>query len=97
MLDCSTMAFRVRAALIAAAALASLPMGEVQAQAKDPIKIGIISEASSISGTGISQGSQLAVDAINAAGGIGGRKLEMVLYDDHSSAADAVRARAWRA
>ena len=92
MLDCSTMALRVCAALIVAAALASLPMGEVQAQAKEPIKIGIISEASSISGTGISQGSQLAVDAINAAGGVGGRKLEMVLYDDHSSAADAVRA-----
>jgi branched-chain amino acid transport system substrate-binding protein len=92
MLDCSTIAFRVRTAAVVTAALAFLPMGEVQAQTKEPIKIGIISEASSIAGTGISHGAQLAVDTINAAGGVDGRKLEMVLYDDHSSAADAVRA-----
>jgi branched-chain amino acid transport system substrate-binding protein len=92
MLDCSTRLFRVRTALIVAAAVAFMPMGEVQAQAKEPIKIGVIAEASSISGTGISRGAQLAVDTINAAGGLDGRKLEMVLYDDHSSAADGVRA-----
>jgi branched-chain amino acid transport system substrate-binding protein len=83
---------RVRAALIVAAVVAFSPVAEVQAQTKEPIKIGVISEASSIAGTGISRGAQLAVDAINAAGGVDGRKLEMVLYDDHSSAADAVRA-----
>ena len=57
-----------------------------------PIKIGVISEQSAIVGQSISLGAQLAADDINAHGGINGRKLEIVLYDDHSSAADAVRA-----
>ncbi|MGA2840626.1 MAG: ABC transporter substrate-binding protein [Steroidobacteraceae bacterium] len=66
--------------------------GAAQADPKDPIKIGVISEESAIPGAGISKGARLAVDAINAAGGIDGRKLEIVQYDDHSQAADAVRA-----
>ena len=35
---------------------------------------------------------QLAADEINAKGGIDGRKIEIISYDDHSSAAEAVRA-----
>ena len=35
---------------------------------------------------------QLAADEINAKGGIKGRKVQIITYDDHSSAADAVRA-----
>ena len=56
------------------------------------IRIGIIAEESAIGGVGIVNGARLAVDAINAAGGVDGRKLEIMQYDDHSSAADAVRA-----
>jgi len=74
------------------AALASLLAGVSQADTKEPIKIGVISEESAIAGAGISKAAQVAADEINAAGGIDGRKLELVLYDDHSSAADAVRA-----
>ena len=59
---------------------------------KGPIKIGVISEESAIVGQSISQGAQLAAANINAHGGIDGRKLEILVYDDHSSAADAVRA-----
>jgi len=87
----STTTFHVRTALIVAA-LASLLTGEVQAQSKEPIRIGIIAEESAIGGAGIVNGAHLAVDAINAAGGLDGRKLEIMQYDDHSSAADAVRA-----
>jgi branched-chain amino acid transport system substrate-binding protein len=86
------MACRAGAALLAAAALAAAPLREAEAQAKEPIRVGIISEESAIAGAGISRGAQVAVDAINAAGGVNGRKLEIVPYDDHNSAADAVRA-----
>ncbi|HWW28425.1 MAG TPA: ABC transporter substrate-binding protein, partial [Steroidobacteraceae bacterium] len=74
-------------ALIAAAALACSAAESVQAQTKEPIRIGVIAEESAIGGTGIVNGAHLAVDAINAAGGVDGRKLEIMQYDDHSSAA----------
>jgi len=57
-----------------------------------PIRIGVIAEASAISGVAIPNAAMLAADEINAAGGVGGRKIEIVTYDDHSSSADAVRA-----
>src|SRR6202795_3795799 len=88
----STSGFHVCSALIVAAALVCSPAERVQAQSKEPIRIGIIAEESAIGGVGIVNGARLAVDAINAAGGIDGRKLEIMQYDDHSSAADAVRA-----
>src|SRR5487761_732135 len=63
-----------------------------RAAGKGPIKIGVISEESAIVGQSISQGAQLAADDINAHGGVMGRKVVIVTYDDHASAADAVRA-----
>ena len=62
------------------------------AQAADPIKIGVIAEAQAIAGASIPQAAQLAADEINAKGGIDGRKVEIVTYDNHSSSADSVRA-----
>jgi branched-chain amino acid transport system substrate-binding protein len=62
------------------------------AQAADPIKIGVIAETSAISGVGIPNGAKLAAEEINAAGGVNGRMIEIVEYDDHNSASDAVRA-----
>lgn len=73
---------------VLAAALA-LPLA---ARAADPIKIGIIAENSAISGIAIPNGAQIAADEINAKGGVDGRMIELVAYDDHNSAADAVRA-----
>ncbi len=64
----------------------------VPARAADPIRIGVIAEASSIAGAAIPNGAQVAADEINAAGGIGGRRIELVTYDDHNSSTDAVRA-----
>ena len=62
------------------------------AGAAEPIKIGVIAENSAISGIAIPNAAQIAADEINAAGGLAGRKVEIVAYDDHNSAADAVRA-----
>jgi branched-chain amino acid transport system substrate-binding protein len=59
---------------------------------QEPIKIGVVSEEAAIVGKAISEGAQLAADDINAAGGIDGRKIQIITYDDHSSASDAVRA-----
>ena len=73
-----------------AAALAAL--GVCNAFAADPIRIGVISEAQAVAGSSIAPAAQLAADEINAKGGVDGRRIEIVPYDDHSSAADAVRA-----
>src|SRR3984885_1665344 len=57
-----------------------------------PIRIGVIAEAQSVAGSSIPQAAQIAADEINAAGGIDGRKIEIISYDNHSSAAESVRA-----
>ena len=62
------------------------------ALAADPIKIGVIAEAQAVAGSSIGPAAQLAAEEINAKGGIDGRKIEIIVYDDHSSAAEAVRA-----
>lgn len=69
-----------------------LTVGAPAAIAADPIKIGVIAETSAISGVGIPNGAQMAADEINKAGGVNGRMIQIVPYDDHSSASDAVRA-----
>ena len=77
--------------VIAAAVGASLITAGA-AWAAEPIKIGTIAEESAISGVGIPDGAKIAADEINASAGVDGRKIEIVQYDDHNSAADAVRA-----
>jgi branched-chain amino acid transport system substrate-binding protein len=62
------------------------------ALAADPIRIGVIAEAQAIAGASIPQAAQLAADEINASGGVDGRKIEIISYDNHSSSADSVRA-----
>ncbi|WOH84206.1 ABC transporter substrate-binding protein [Bradyrhizobium sp. BEA-2-5] len=69
--------------------LAAAPSG---ALAADTLKIGVIAEAQAIAGASIPQAAQLAADEINAKGGINGRTIEIVSYDNHSSSADSVRA-----
>jgi branched-chain amino acid transport system substrate-binding protein len=63
-----------------------------RAFAADPIKIGVISEAQAVAGSSIAPAAQLAAEEINAKGGVDGRKIEIIAYDDHSSSAEAVRA-----
>ena len=69
-----------------------LAIPNLPAQAADPIKIGVIAETSAISGVGIPNGAKMAAEEINKAGGINGQMIEIVDYDDHNSAVDAVRA-----
>jgi len=72
-------------------ATAMTPLGAM-AQNAEPIKIGVIGEESSVAGASLTKSAAMAADDINAHGGVNGRKVEVITYDDHSSAADAVRA-----
>ncbi len=78
--------------LAAGAALALCLAAPAHAQSNAPIKIGVIAEAQSVAGSSIPQAAQLAADEINAAGGVNGRKIQIISYDNHSSAAESVRA-----
>src|SRR5882757_3029247 len=78
--------------LLGATALGLLATVSSPAFAADPIKIGVIAEAQAIAGASIPQAAQLAADEINAKGGVDGRMIEIVPYDNHSSSADSVRA-----
>src|ERR1700692_2632688 len=84
--------FRLLQRLLGATPLGLLATASGQALAADPIKIGVIAEAQAIAGASIPQAAQMAADEINAKGGVDGRKIEIVTYDNHSSSADSVRA-----
>src|SRR6478752_10554724 len=66
------------------------------ALAADPIKIGLVtalSGQSALSGEAITRGLQLAIDEVNAKGGLlGGRQLELVRRDDEANPAKGVTA-----
>lgn len=64
-------------------------------QAAEPIRIGIpigLSGANSVVAPSVVQSAELAAEEINAAGGILGRKIELIVADDGSGAAGAQRA-----
>jgi branched-chain amino acid transport system substrate-binding protein len=82
----------LRSAALAATAAAICLAAPAYAQSNDPIKIGVIAEVQSIAGADTGHGAQIAADEINAKGGILGRKIEIVTYDNKSSSADSVRA-----
>lgn len=77
--------------LLAATAVALLTMHG--AQAADPIKIGLVaalSGQSARSGEAITRGATIAIEEINAKGGVLGRPLELVRRDDESNPAKGV-------
>ncbi|WP_427911625.1 ABC transporter substrate-binding protein [Ramlibacter sp. MMS24-I3-19] len=78
--------------LLSGTALAASLLTPGVVLAADPIRIGVIAEAQAVAGSSIGPAAQLAAEEINAKGGVDGRKIEIVVYDDHSSAAEAVRA-----
>jgi branched-chain amino acid transport system substrate-binding protein len=83
-----------RQALVSAgaAALAS-GLAKPAIAAKDPIQIGYLpalTGPSSSTGIGINRGLQLAVQEINAAGGIDGRQIELITRDTQSDPTKAV-------
>src|SRR5690348_14664351 len=84
---------RARTGRLAAGIAAAAALGVAAAsQAAEPIKIGVIGEESSVAGASLTKAALMAADDINAHGGVDGRKVEVITYDDHSSAADGVRA-----
>lgn len=67
--------------------LALILLGTGVASAKDPIKLGVLEDQSgdfAAATIGKVHGIQLATEEINAAGGIAGRPLELVIYDTQS-------------
>ena len=79
-----------RRAVAAAASFAAL-----QALAANPIKIGVpvgLSGANSVVAPSVVQAAELAVEEINAKGGVLGRMLELEVADDASGAAGAQKA-----
>jgi urea transport system substrate-binding protein len=79
--------------LLAAAACATILAAP--ALAADPIKIGVpvgLSGANSVVAPSVVQSAQLAVDEINAKGGVLGRQLALEVADDASGAAGAQKA-----
>lgn len=81
-----------RCAVPAAILAATLASAAAHADDKPPLKIGVIAEAQAIAGASIPGAAQIAADEINAKGGVDGRKIELVIYDDHSASTEAVRA-----
>jgi branched-chain amino acid transport system substrate-binding protein len=82
-----------RQALASAAAAIASSIAKPAIAAKEPIMIGYLpalTGPSSSTGIGINRGVQLAVQEINAAGGIDGRQIELIVRDTQSEPTKAV-------
>jgi branched-chain amino acid transport system substrate-binding protein len=82
-----------RQALASAAAAIASTVAKPAIAAKEPILIGYLpalTGPSSSTGIGINRGVQLAVQEINAAGGIDGRQIELIVRDTQSEPTKAV-------
>ena len=82
-------------ALGTAGALAAGSLGRPAAAASEPIKIGwlaALTGPASSPGAGFDRGVHYAVDTINAAGGVNGRKIEVVTRDTQGDPTKAVNA-----
>src|ERR1700749_3686552 len=86
-----------RQALASAAAAVASTLAKPAIAAEEPILVGYLpalTGPSSSTGIGINRGVQLAVQEINAAGGIDGRQIELVIRDTQSEPTKAVNAAA---
>jgi branched-chain amino acid transport system substrate-binding protein len=81
-----------RPLLLLPALLPLLPFGlPIRATENEPIKVGVflsLTGATAAYGVSSLNSFKLATDELNAAGGIHGRKLELVVEDDHSNSQD---------
>ena len=81
--------------LLAILALAAMACGESEAETATPFRIGAMDSVTGPGqsyGTVIVQAKQMAVDEINAAGGVNGRMLELIVEDSKCSAQDSITA-----
>jgi branched-chain amino acid transport system substrate-binding protein len=88
---------RRQALASAGAAAVAVGLAKPAIAASEPIRVGYLpalTGPSSSTGVGITRGTQLAVQEINAAGGINGRQLELVVRDTQSDPTKAVNASA---
>ena len=82
-------------ALVALASIAVLACGSGDSASDEPFRVGVME---SVTGPGETYGNvavqakQMAVDEINAAGGINGRMLELIVEDEKCNAQDAITA-----
>ena len=87
------MMFSRRTTITALLGAATAGWANLRAGAADPIRIGTILSVSgpaAFLGQDMKDGAQLAVDEINEAGGIGGRKIEWIFYDAQSQTQQAI-------
>src|SRR5207302_10086939 len=86
---------RSLAALFVVVMAAMVPAGAVQSQDKKPIVIAVpvgLSGVNSVVAPAVVQSGELAVEEINAKGGVLGRKLQLVPLDHEGGPAGAVNA-----
>ncbi len=96
--SCQVRRDRMRRRVVKSLAIATSTFGifttSALVQAAEPIKIGLVaalSGQSALSGQAITRGLEIAIDEINANGGLlGGRSLELVRRDDESNPAKGV-------
>ncbi len=83
-----------RRTLISAAAMSAALLSIAPAQAQDVIKIGEVNsyKVQPAFLEPYKKGMELAVEEINAAGGVNGKKLQLITRDDNGNPGDAVRA-----
>ena len=78
---------------LAALAFGAILAATSQANAADPVKLGVINPIKTLVGKQNLEGAQLAAEMINQDGGIlGGRKIELVTYDTNFSPPEGVAA-----
>lgn len=84
---------RIRFTLLLSAVVAAMPLSSATAQ-NATIKIGEINsyKAQPAFLGPYRKGMQLALDEVNEAGGVNGKKLELIIRDDNATPGDAVRA-----
>src|SRR3972149_3153267 len=70
-----------------------LPLGALPARAQETIKIGFFAPLTGFAaadGGSTKHSAEIAVEGLNAAGGIKGKKVELVVYDDRHDSKEAV-------
>jgi branched-chain amino acid transport system substrate-binding protein len=73
--------------------LVALTLGAAPADAQQPIKIGFFAPLTGFAaadGASARHSAEIAVAELNAAGGLGGRRVELVVYDDRHDSKEAV-------